>query len=269
MPNAQRRRPSGPLVTWAQGIAVGGLCVLLLAACAAPRDQLLVGAASSLEPLFQELEIRFEDAHDIDVVRVTGASGALAEQVRQGAPLDLFVSANEAFARSLVEQGLALDDRLTPFAEGRLALATSLPVAPTADWRDIVLDSRVSAIAIAHPETAPYGAAARAAMEAAGVWDRVASRAVYGANVSQALQFAADGSASAAFVASSQVAAGLADGLNALPIDADAYPALTQVAIVPTSTDAPDLANQFLDWLLSAAVQALLVEYGYEGTALP
>ena len=256
-------------MTRAQGIAVGGLCVLLLAACATPRDQLLVGAASSLEPLFQELETRFEDAHDIDIVRVTGASGALAEQVRQGAPLDLFISANEAFARSLVEQGLALDDRLTPFAEGRLALATSLPVAPTADWRDIVLDSRVSAIAIAHPETAPYGAAARAAMEAAGVWDRVASRAVYGANVSQALQFAADGNASAAFVALSQVAAGLADGLNALPIDADAYPALTQVAIVPTSTDAPDLANQFLDWLLSAAVQALLVEYGYEGTALP
>ena len=256
-------------MAWAQGIAAGTLCVLLLAACAAPRDQLLVGVASSLEPLFQELEIRFEDAHDIDVVRVTGASGALAEQVRQGAPLDLFVSANEAFARALVDQGLALDDRLTPFAEGRLALATSLPVAPTAGWRDVLLDSRVSAIAIAHPESAPYGAAARAAMETAGIWDRVASRAVYGANVAQALQFVANGNAGAAFVASSQVTVGLADGLNVLLIDPDAYPALTQVAIVPTSTETPDLANQFLDWLLSAAVQAIVTEYGYEGTPPP
>ena len=256
-------------MAWAQGIAAGTLCVLLLAACAAPRDQLLVGVASSLEPLFQELEIRFEDAHDIDVVRVTGASGALAEQVRQGAPLDLFVSANEAFARALVDQGLALDDRLTPFAEGRLALATSLPVAPPAGWRDVLLDSRVSAIAIAHPESAPYGAAARAAMETAGIWDRVASRAVYGANVAQALQFVANGNAGAAFVASSQVTAGLPDGLNVLPIDPDAYPALTQVAIVPTSTETPDLANQFVDWLLSAAVQAIVTEYGYEGTPPP
>lgn len=157
-----------------------------------------VAAASDLGFALQEIAGRYRADTGRGVQLTFGSSGNFFRQIRQGAPFQMFMSADEGFVRQLAESGDALDGGAL-YAIGRIVLfaPTGSPLradAEFADLRQAIADGRVRRFAIANPEHAPYGRAAEQALRSQGLWDALRSRLVLGENVSQAAQFASAGS---------------------------------------------------------------------------
>jgi molybdate transport system substrate-binding protein len=230
------------------------------AAAGGPPPALTVFAASDLAFAFAELLRRFESLSGTRVTTVLGSTGNLAKQIEQGAPADVFFAANAAFVETLAERGAVLPDSRTRYARGSIVLATreadALPIARLAD----LLRPEVRRVALANPDHAPYGQAAREALEASGLWARVAPRLVYGENVRQALQLLQSGAVEAAIVARS--VAGVA-GIRALPIDEALHRPLDQVAAVTTRARDPQAARRLIAFVLSPEGQAALARFGF------
>lgn len=189
-----------------------GSAVLVLAALFAPpasADVARVAAASDLSFALEEIAAAFarETGHE---TRLTfGSSGNLARQIREGAPFDLFLSADESYV-ALLEKAGRTDGAGTPYAIGRIVVfaPAGSPVgvdAELAGVRSALAAGRLKRLAIANPDHAPYGRAAREALEHAGAWALARPRLALGENVSQAAQFALTGSVDAAIIAYSLV----------------------------------------------------------------
>lgn len=165
----------------------------------------VVAAASSLRDALPELVDAFA-ANDGTRARLSfGASGNLRRQIAQGAPFELFLSADEAMVLALAREGRTLDEGAV-YAEGRLAIlvpkgSTLKPDGSLVDLKKASDDGRLRRLAIANPEHAPYGKAAREALVGSGLWERIEGRLVVGENASQAAQFAATGATDAGLVA--------------------------------------------------------------------
>ena len=249
----------------------------LLGACAGSdgRPEIVVGAASSLEPLFTELEQPFEEESGIDVTFTFGASGTLARQIEQGAPIDVFISANADYVDRLVTDELVVRSSVLTFGRGRLAIVTG-PDAPfEPPPPDAAVDglfeaqkaylAGVGRLAIANPEVAPYGEAAKALLVDHGMWDAVQPNLVFGENVLQVLQFVESGNADAGLVSFSFVARRRLDGVVVHPI----VPAviedapLEQTAAVVADSAHPEGAQLFVDFLLSAEARRAIEQHGY------
>lgn len=158
-----------------------------------------VAAASDLKFALDEIARAFERSSGRTVRIVYGSSGLLARQIEQGAPFDVFMSADESLVASLARKGLTAGAG-DLYAIGRLVVFSSRPDAFAPDpalagLREAVAAGRITRFAIANPEHAPYGRAARQALQGAGLWPVLAPRLVLGENVSQAAQFAASGNA--------------------------------------------------------------------------
>ncbi len=183
-------------------LVTGGLNGLIAPAAAA--DSPIIAAASSLNPALNDLRQIFA-ADTSQLVRLSfGSSGNIARQIIRGAPFDLFLSADERYVRMLVERSLTID-RGALYAIGRLVLfvpnGSSIRAASELqDFERAVVDGSLKRLAIANPEHAPYGRAARQFLEATGVWDRLSQKLIVGENVSQTAQFAATGSVDAAIL---------------------------------------------------------------------
>jgi molybdate transport system substrate-binding protein len=182
-----------------------GVIGLLLAACASPSappkpEPLLVSAASNLILAFEELGARYEQGTGTPVTFNFAASGQLAHQIDQGAPVDLFAAANVAYVQDLAAKGRILPDSVQVYARGRLTLWTRAVSAITAKTIQDLLEPEIRRVAIANPEHAPYGVAARQALQTAGVWNAVQPKLVLGENVRQTLQFAETGDVDVAIV---------------------------------------------------------------------
>src|ERR1700733_7540590 len=164
------------------------LLAALLLCCSLRAEDLLIAAASDLAPLAPKLEQAYKEK-----VRFTlASSGSLKQQIENGAPFDVFLSANEQYVKDLAAAGLVTD--ATSYAIGRIALwSPNGSVTSLADLRK----SSVIHLAIPNPQHAPYGVAAREALESQGVWKQVEPKIVYGENVRQALQFAETGNVDA------------------------------------------------------------------------
>jgi molybdate transport system substrate-binding protein len=177
-------------------------CLSLLAGCGGGEPEITVSAASDLTPAFTEIGREFERETGIRVRFNFGSTGQLAQQIERGAPVDLFAAANVSFVDQLEARGLTVPGTKALYARGRITIwvRDDPPRAPPTRIEDLAGD-RYRRIAIANPEHAPYGAAAREALEAAGVWGAVAPKLVYGENVRQALQYAETGNVDAAIVA--------------------------------------------------------------------
>jgi len=232
---------------------------LFLAGCGGKtqNDPLLVSAAASLQPVLMALEPEIEKSLDIEIVYNFGSSGKLAQQIEQGAPVDVFLSANRAYVDELTPDGHLIADSITPFACGRLVVWTK-----TADLTALadLTRSEVRRIAMANPDHAPYGAAARQALQSAGLWEAVSPKLVFGENVTQSYQFAQRGDVDAAFVSASQVIA--QDGRQFDVSDA-LYPPLVQTAALVAQSQKDDAARAFIRFLLSPAAQTTFRNYGY------
>lgn len=181
-------------------------CLLLLsiALCARAADVPVVAAAADLKFALTEIAARFETDTGQRVRLSFGSSGNFAQQIEQGAPFEIFLSADEQFVFRLAERGLTVD-RGALYAIGRLVLfaPTGSALTPDAGFEDLkaaLADGRLRRFAIANPEHAPYGRAARAALKHAGVWPAIEQRLVFGENAAQAMQFAASGSSQGGIV---------------------------------------------------------------------
>jgi molybdate transport system substrate-binding protein len=228
-----------------------------------------VAAASDLKFALDEVVAAFSRETGLAVQPVYSSSGQLTRQIEQGAPFELFLSADEEFVFRLADRGLTADRGML-YAEGRLALLVprGSPVAVAADLsgvRSALANGRLTRFAIANPEHAPYGRAAEQALRHAGLWEALQGKLVLGENVSQAAQFAASGNAGAGLIAYSlALAPTFRDRGDWVLIDATWHRPLRQRMVRLRTASAP--ASRFYDYLQGAAARQVLARYGF---ALP
>lgn len=180
-------------------LLVGVACRGGRAPAAAP--ELTVAAASDLTPAFEEIGRAFEAAHKTKVVFVFGSTGLLTRQIENGAPFDVFAAANVSYIDQLDQQGLIVPDTKRVYARGRITMWTTANSTLQFEKIEDLARPEVQRIAIANPDHAPYGQAARQAFESARLWDVVQKKLVYGDNIRQTLQFAETGNVEVAIVA--------------------------------------------------------------------
>jgi len=223
---------------------------------------LLVLAASDLQFAFEELVALYESQMGERVQVVLGSTGNLAAQIRHGAPADLFFAANELFLDGLIEAGHVIAESSTAYAIGRLALVAP-PGRPPPTGLSELADPRYEVVTIANPEHAPYGMAARDALQAAGLWEALGPRFVLGENIAHAMQFVRTGNADAGIVALGLVLGGGETYPHTL-LDAALHAPLRQSAGVVAGSERAGRAARFLEFVTSEVGRELLLRYGFE-----
>ncbi len=228
-----------------------------------PAAPLLVLAAADLQGAFEELVPAWERQTGDRVELVLGSTGNLAAQIRHGAPADLFFAANEQFLDDLIEAGTIDPTSRTPYAVGRLALAVpaggALP-----DALPELTEARFQIIAIANPDHAPYGMAAREVLRNMGIAESVSDRLVLGENIAHTLQFLRTGNADIGIVAFSLLRGAGGQSLEFRVIDSSLHTPLLQVAGMVVRSLHPDRARHFLEFVVSPDGQAILGRHGFE-----
>jgi molybdate transport system substrate-binding protein len=231
-------------------------------------ETIQIAAASDLTYCLDALDKAFVAHHpDAEVKVSTGSSGNFFTQISQGAPFDVFLSADIQYPQKLVENGFADKNSLTPYAVGRLALWTMNDKLDVNKGLVILKDTTVTRIAIANPEHAPYGKAAQAALEKAGLWNEIQKKIVLGENISQAAQYVETGNADVGLVAWSLLKAPALQGKGSawlLPIDA--FPKLEQAGVLTSKGANSSLAKQYMEFLRSDEAKTIFAHYGF---ALP
>jgi molybdate transport system substrate-binding protein len=230
-----------------------------------PAPALAVAAASDLQSVMPALASRFERETSRRVTLTFGSSGNFFSQIQNGAPFDLFFSADVDYPRRLEAAGLTEPGTLQPYAIGRLVLYAS-----TASRLDlgrglaVLTDARVRRIAIANPEHAPYGRAAVAALTHERLYDEVRAKLVLGENVSQAAQFVQSGNAQAGLLALSlALAPALRTSGTYVDVPAAFYPTIEQAAVVIKTSSRKDAARQFLAFLARPEIAQIMNDAGF------
>ena len=234
---------------------------------AAPRPTVSIAAAANLTFVLDALDAAFARvAPDVTVTTTFGSSGNLYAQISNGAPFDVFLSADTLYARRLANAGYADPATLRVFATGRLVLWTTRP---GLDLRDIAAAARsphVRKIAIAQPTTAPYGQAAQQVLRALGVLDEVTPKLVIGQNIAQTAQFIETGNADAGFVALSLVKTPRLQNKGRwleVPPNLYAGVSLDHACILAQHGAANDAARRYLAFLFSEPAKQILEQAGY------
>lgn len=223
------------------------LAALLLCSLSARSADLLIAAASDLSPLAPKLERAYKEK-----VRFTlASSGSLKQQIENGAPFDVFLSANEQYVMDLAAANLVSD--ATVYAIGRIALWS--PNGSVASLADLKKTSVIH-LSIPNPQFAPYGVAARQALESQGLWKGVESKIVYGENVRQALQFAESGNVDVVVTSWT-----LLNGKGTL-LPAEWHQPIRQTGAIVKSSAQAEAARRFLKFLLGPEAQKILTDGG-------
>jgi len=235
-------------------------------------QQITVAAAADLNYALTDLAQRFERNTGNKVTLSFGASGNLYSQISNGAPFDLFFSADEEYPKKLVAAGIAEAPSLKTYATGHLVLwvPNSSGLDPAKLQIQLLTQPSVKRIAIANPQHAPYGRAAVAAIEHYGLKDQVTSLLVYGENVSQAAQFVQSGNAQAGLIAMSlAMSPPMQSAGKFWELPPDAYPELKQAVVIVSSSKQKKTAQAFLDFVFSAEGAAVFKQFGLTPAAHP
>lgn len=242
------------------------LVFLLVTSMFAQAEQITVAAASDLSFVLREIAVRFQRETGDTVKLSFGSSGNFYSQIQNGAPHDVFFSADVEYPRKLEEAGLIEPGTLYEYAAGKLVLWT-----PNDSKIDVqqglkcVLDPRVQKIAIANPAHAPYGRAAEAALKKAGLYDKVSSKLVLGENISQTAHFVETGNAEVGLIALSLAVAPEMKGSGRYYlVPAELYPPIIQAAVILKSSARKQTARRFLEFMKSPSISSLMKEYGFE-----
>lgn len=228
-----------------------------LALTPAHAESVSVAVAANFTKVAEELAPLFKAQTGHDIVYSFGATGQLYNQITQGAPFEVFLSADDSRPAQAVSEGFGVEGSVFTYAIGVLALySTSIDLA---DGRAVLEGGDFDKVAIAEPATAPYGRAAAEAIEALGLTAIIAPKLVTGENISQTLQFAESGNAELGFVAASQVVG--KGGVWIVP--ADLYELIRQDAVLLKTSEANPAASAFLDFLMSDAAVAVIEASGY------
>jgi molybdate transport system substrate-binding protein len=225
-----------------------------------------VAAAADLSAALQEVATNYEKRTGIAVKLSFGASGALTQQIQNGAPFDVFFSADMDYPRQLIAGGQADGATLYRYAVGQLVLwiPKDSPLDVEHKGMDVLLDPSVKKISVANPQHAPYGRAAAAALKHYGLFEKLGDRLVLGENVSQAAQFVESGNAQAGLVALAHALAPAMQGKGRYWIvPAEAYPPLDQGVVLISHSPHREDAAAFLGFVKTEEVAGLLRRYGF------
>lgn len=228
--------------------------------------ELSVAAAADVSAALTQIAAEYEQKTGVAVKLSFGASGALTQQIENGAPFDIFFSADMDYPQRLIAESKADRASLYRYAIGQLVLWTSTGQQLDLERRgmDALLDSSIKKIAIANPQHAPYGRAAAAALKHYGLYEKVNNRLVLGENVAQAAEFVESGNAQIGFVALAFAVAPAMQGKGKYwKIPAGAYPALDQGAEVISDSEHKQDALAFLEYLKNTEVQRVFERYGF------
>ena len=245
-------------------LLLGVICVSALPLRAA--EKISVAAAADLNVALTEIAAQYGKQTGNSIEISFGSSGNFFHQIQNGAPFDIFFSADVDYPQKLIAAGLAEPASLYRYALGRLVLWVPASSSLDVEHRgvDILLDPAVKKIAIANPQHAPYGRGAAAALRHYGIYDKVADRLVLGENVSQAAQFVESGNTQAGIIALSlALTPAMKDKGRYWEIPADAYPTLEQALVILSRSKKKSEAAAFLEYLKSAEGRTVLLRYGF------
>jgi len=231
----------------------------------AESEELTIAAASDLNFAFKELIKDFETQTGERVKLIGGSSGHFSTQIANGAPFDLYFSADIAYPKKLIADGFAVPESLYQYAIGRIVLW--VPKGSTLDvskGMEVCVDSAVKKLAIANPKHAPYGRAAVAVLEHYQLAGRMADKLVMGQNIAQTAQFVQSGAADMGIIALSIALAPTMEQLGKhWLIPADAHPAIEQGAVIVKSSKNQERAKKFLEFMKTAPARTVMKRYGF------
>jgi molybdate transport system substrate-binding protein len=250
------------------GALIALLTALFILSCSqrSPDDnetnpkKLYVAAAADLAPAFEEIGRGFEQATGIQVVYSFGSTGTLAKQIENGAPMDVFAAANVEFVDGLERKGLIIPDTKALYARGRITIWTNADSKLRIEKLEDLADADVAKIGIANPEHAPYGMAAREALQSVGIWDAVKSKLVFGENVRQTLQYAETGNVDVSIVA---LSLSVQSKGRWMLIPEELHKPLDQALAVIKSTKHEQQARQFAAYINGAQGRPIMRKYGF------
>lgn len=242
--------------------------LLLLAVWGAPaaggERALRVASASDLAIVMPEIVSAFRGASGVRVEVVYGSSGNFVAQIKNGAPLDVFFSADRAYPEALERAGLA--ERPRVYGAGRIVLwvPADSRLDPGRDGWGVLSDPRVTRIAVANPEHAPYGRAAVEALRRAELYEKVQAKLVYGENVSQAAQFVESGNAQAGIFAYSLTFSPALSGGKSWEIPARLHAPIEQSVVVLKRARGNPAAEELVRFVTEGPGRQLLSRFGFE-----
>jgi molybdate transport system substrate-binding protein len=228
-------------------------------------QEITVAAAADLQAAMQDIAARFEKETGKKVKVVYGSSGNFFQQIQNGAPFDLFFSANLDYAKKLEGAGLSEPGTLYQYATGKIVLwVPAGSIVDLAGGLKALTDPAVRKVAIANPEHAPYGQAAVAALQKENFYEQVKSKLVMGENISQAASFVLSGSADAGIIALSlALAPTMKDKGRYVEVPAADYPPIEQGCVLLKSSQKKDPARAFLDYMKTQTSAEILQSYGF------
>jgi molybdate transport system substrate-binding protein len=224
-----------------------------------------IAVAANVSYAINELVAEFNKTNPDTKVQVTlGSSGKFTAQIENGAPFDVFMSADMKFPKSLFEKGFALNEPAL-YAQGSLAMLSSKKL-DFSKGINLVTDANIGKIAVANPKTAPYGTAAIEAMKNANVLDKVESKFVYAESISQAVTYATT-AADVGFIAKSSLydekMSQYKENINWVSVDPSLYTAIDQGIVVLKNTKEEASAKAFYDFILGEKAKKIFIKFGY------
>jgi molybdate transport system substrate-binding protein len=242
------------------------LALLLLLSTLTAAQQLTIAAAADLSSVLPELGAQYKKQTKVDLKLSFGSSGNLTTQIENGAPFDIFFSADEDYPKQLIDKGFAEKDSSYRYAVGSLVLWVPNSVHLNPDTLGIAMlaATAVNKVAIANPQHAPYGRAAEAAIKHFGIYEQIKPKLVLGENVSQAAQFLESGNAQAGLIPLSHaLSPAMKDKGQYWVVPANTYPPLNQAVVILTRSKQKEAARKFLAFLRTPEATSLLRRYGF------
>lgn len=238
--------------------------VILLPLGSVADEGLTIAVASNFRATAELIATEFTKTTQTPVRISSGSTGNLYAQILNGAPYDIFLAADALRPQLLETDGVAVSGSRVTYATGSLVLWSADSALTNKDCFEALKSGAYRRIAIANPATAPYGQAAKEFLQAAGVFDEAVARMVYGENISQTLQFVVSGNATLGLIASSQIAEGLPlAGSCSWKVPGTMHGAIDQQAVLLRNSMSPVAAQQFMDFLQTPQVTAILQRRGY------
>jgi molybdate transport system substrate-binding protein len=229
-------------------------------------QEISVAAAADLQFAMQDIATRFQKETGTTVKATYGSSGNFLQQIQNGAPFDVFFSANLDYPKKLETAGLTAPGSYSEYARGKIVIWVSsdskIDLSP---GMEVLLDPSVKKIAIANPLHAPYGQAAVAALQHENIYDKVKDKFVLGENISQTASFVVSGAADVGIVALSlALSPNMKDKGRYVEVPATDYPPIEQACVILRSSKNKQVAQQFLAFVKTRAIRDVLRSYGFD-----
>lgn len=244
-------------------LLIASFLFLMLGGLTANASTVKIAVASNFAGTLHQLADRFEAKTGDTILISSGSTGKLYTQIRNGAPFDIFMAADEKRPDLLVKNGAADTSHDSIYAQGKLVFVSNIPT--TGECMEVLSDERLKHLAIANPKTAPYGTAAQQVLQYLGDWNRVQTRLVMGENIAQTLQFVASTSANAGFVAKSML---LADSsiksACQWEIPNDLYDPINQKMVVLKQAKGKPAVIAFWKFMQSPEAAVIIRDNGYD-----